>query len=77
VPRRASRSAPLVVLHGWQGSGPEHWQTWLVEQLRAAGRDVRYPTLADPNVPVLDDWLRAMRDAIADLPPDGYDVVAH
>jgi len=65
------------VLHGWEGSGPDHWQTWLVAHLREAGRDVRYPTLADPDVPMLDEWLAAMRDTIADLPSDGFDVVAH
>jgi predicted alpha/beta hydrolase family esterase len=68
---------PVVVLHGWEGSGPEHWQTWLVAQLRETGRDVRYPTLGNPDVPAVDEWLASMRAAIADLPPDGYDVVAH
>jgi predicted alpha/beta hydrolase family esterase len=65
------------VLHGWQGSGPEHWQSWLAAQLREAGRDVRYPTLGDPDAAVLDDWMRSMRETIADLPADNFDVVAH
>lgn len=76
-PRRQLRSVPLVVLHGWQGSGDGHWQQWLVRQLTEAGRDVRFPTLADPDVPVLADWLADLRSALVGLPPDGYDVVAH
>jgi predicted alpha/beta hydrolase family esterase len=75
--RRQSRSVPVVILHGWQDSEPGHWQRWLESELRAAEREVRFPTLGDPDVPVLADWLASMRAAIADLPADGFDVVAH
>ena len=49
-----------LILHGWQGSGPDHWQTWLADRLRADGHDVRYPALPDPDHPRLADWLRAL-----------------
>ena len=26
-----------LILHGWQGSGPDHWQSWLAGRLTAAG----------------------------------------
>ncbi len=68
---------PVVVLHGWRPAEPEHWQSWLVGQLSDAGRDVRYPTLPDPESPRLGPWLAALREVISDLPPDGFDVVAH
>ena len=68
---------PTVIVPGWQGSGDGHWQTWLEEQLRAAGRDTRRPAFADLDHPDLADWLAALRAALADLPADGYDVVAH
>ena len=55
-----------VILHGWQGSGPDHWQTWLAGRLREAGEDVRYPDLPDPDAPRLEPWL----DAIAREPAD-------
>jgi predicted alpha/beta hydrolase family esterase len=77
MPRRPTRTVPTVVLHGWQGSGPEHWQSWLAEQLRAADREVRYPDLPDADVPALDAWLAALRTTLDGLPNDGYDVVAH
>jgi predicted alpha/beta hydrolase family esterase len=65
------------VLPGWNGSGDGHWQTWLEAQLRADGRETRRPPFADLDNPELDDWLTALRGTLADLPPDGYDVVAH
>jgi serine hydrolase len=77
MPRRPTRTAPTVVLPGWTGSGPGHWQTLLEEQLRGAGRVTRRPAFADLDHPDLAQWLAALREALADLPPDGFDVVAH
>ncbi len=77
MPRRPTRTAPTVVVPGWQGSGADHWQTWLAEQLRAADREVRYPELPDLDKPTLDGWLAALRATLTGLPDDGYDVVAH
>ncbi len=75
--RRPTRSVPTVVVPGWGGSGEGHWQTWLESELTAAGRETRRPAFADLDRPALADWLRALRTTIADLPADGYDVVAH
>ena len=66
-----------MLLHGWQGSPPPHWQSWLADELRAAGREVRFPDLPTPDEPHLGDWLAAVRATLADLPDDGFDVVAH
>jgi predicted alpha/beta hydrolase family esterase len=77
MPRRPTRAVPTVIVHGWQGSGPDHWQTWLAEQLRAAGREVHYPELPEANTPQLADWLLALRRTLAGRPDEEYDVVAH
>ena len=77
MPRRPTRTVPTVVVPGWNGSGAGHWQTWLEEQLRGAGRETRRPAFADLDHPDLPGWLAALRAALADLPADGYDVVAH
>ena len=66
----------MVILHGWQGSGPGHWQSWLAERL-AAGHEVRYPQLPAADAPVLADWLAALEDTLTGLPDGGYDVVCH
>lgn len=51
----------FLILHGWGGSGPEHWQSWLAGRLQAAGETVQYPSLPDPDDPLLDHWLAALR----------------
>jgi uncharacterized protein len=50
----------FLILHGYEGSGPEHWQSWLVERLRAAGERVAYPQLPDPFAPSLPAWRKAL-----------------
>ncbi len=77
MPRRPLRTVPTVVIPGWTGSGPGHWQTWLEEQSAADGRPTRRPDFADVDYPDLAEWLAALRAALADLPADGFDVVAH
>src|SRR3954454_14025515 len=54
--------APLrvLILHGWQGSGPEHWQTWLAGRLADAGAHVQYPRLPECDVPCPDRWAAAL-----------------
>lgn len=77
MPRRPTRTVPVVLLPGWHGSGPDHWQTWLVEQLAEFGRDVRLHVPPDVERPRLDSWLAALRQTLAGLPDDGFDVVCH
>lgn len=77
MPRRPSRLVPTVVVPGWQGSGPGHWQTWLEERSAEQGRPTLRPDLPDVDHPDLDGWLAALRATLADLPADGYDVLAH
>jgi serine hydrolase len=66
----------VVILHGWQGSEPEHWQSWLAGRL-AAGHEVRYPDLPGAASPVLTDWLAALEAVLAGLPDGGFDLVCH
>jgi predicted alpha/beta hydrolase family esterase len=77
MPRRPTRTVPTVILPGVFGNEPDHWQTWLAAQLRAAGREVRYPELPEPDRPVLASWLAALHAELTGLPDDGFDVVCH
>jgi hypothetical protein len=63
----------FLILHGYEGSGPDHWQTWLARRLQGAGHDVVYPELPDPCHPRLDAWL----EALAPLRRSGDVVVCH
>jgi uncharacterized protein len=60
----------VLILHGWQGSGPEHWQTWLAGELRAAGAAVRYPDLPACDEPCPDRWAAALHGELAGLADD-------
>jgi predicted alpha/beta hydrolase family esterase len=60
-----------LILHGYQGSGPGHWQTWLAGRLRAADAQVAYPDLPDADQPQLRSWLNALAgelDALGEPP---------
>jgi predicted alpha/beta hydrolase family esterase len=46
-----------LILHGYQGSGPGHWQTWLAGRLRSGDATVHYPDLPDADDPHLPAWL--------------------
>ncbi len=50
----------VLILHGYEGNAPGHWQTWLASQLREDGHDVAYPDLPDPLHPDLDAWLAVL-----------------
>jgi predicted alpha/beta hydrolase family esterase len=69
--RGLSRS--FLILHGLEGSGPDHWQTWLAGRLRERGERVAYPDLPDPFDPQPEPWLAALREELAAL--DGERVV--
>lgn len=65
------RRPSYLILHGYQASGPGHWQTWLAGRLRSGEATVAYPDLPDADAPQLDTWLDALDgelDALADPP---------
>jgi predicted alpha/beta hydrolase family esterase len=58
----------FLILHGWGGSGADHWQSWLAQRLQASGETVRYPSLPQADEPNLAKWLTALQaelDALA------------
>jgi predicted alpha/beta hydrolase family esterase len=60
----------VLILHGWQGSGPDHWQSWLAAELRAAGATVRYPDLPACDEPCPDRWASALQEELEGLAAD-------
>src|SRR5439155_5817917 len=57
----------FLILHGYAGSGPGHWQTWLAGRLRALDATVAYPDLPDAEAPQLRSWLEALDGELAAL----------
>jgi uncharacterized protein len=70
------RPVSFLILHGWQGSGPGHWQSWLAGRLRERGERVSYPQLPEPGAPRLDRWLGALDEELA-REPGGMVVLCH
>jgi serine hydrolase len=56
---------PFLILHGLEGSGSDHWQTWLAARLRDRGERVSYPQLPDPFDPHPADWDRALAEELS------------
>ncbi|SDJ42158.1 hypothetical protein SAMN05444157_3291 [Frankineae bacterium MT45] len=77
MPRRPTRTVPTLLLYGWGGSGPGHWQRLLADELTAAGREVRFPEFPNPDEPELEAWLSTLTEALDGLGDDGFDVLAH
>ncbi|MDR7301015.1 RBBP9/YdeN family alpha/beta hydrolase [Haloactinomyces albus] len=66
----------VLLIHGFGGSGPWHWQQWLAAQLSERGVRVDLSTLGDPDRPVLDDGLAVLRRRLDAVPADAELVVA-
>ena len=58
-----------LILHGWQGNAPGHWQTWLAHRLGETGETVAYPDLPDPDWPTLGAWLDAIAGEVRRCDP--------
>jgi uncharacterized protein len=67
----------FLILHGLEGSGPGHWQTWLAARLRADNERVAYPDLPDADMPSLHSWREALNGELAALPEGEAIVVCH
>jgi hypothetical protein len=70
-------SRAFLLLHGFGGSGPEHWQTWLAAELRRRGETVAYPALPRPEAPRLDEWLPTLDEQLSALSEQDVVVLAH
>ncbi|GLZ34800.1 hypothetical protein Lesp02_69870 [Lentzea sp. NBRC 105346] len=68
----------VLLIHGWTGSGPEHWQSWLAGELARHGAQVDYPTFSSPDAPELGVWLDELSNHL-EAAPRGVErvVVAH
>jgi predicted alpha/beta hydrolase family esterase len=74
---RAAAPMAFLLIHGLEGSGPEHWQSWLATRLSARGLDVAYPSLPDADSPRLELWLDALDAELARLPTAETTVLCH
>ena len=68
----------FLILHGWGGNKPAHWQEHLAAKLTEAGADVRYPKMPDPMAPNPPPGWTACTQALGEIPADAtLTVLAH
>ena len=70
-------SETFLILQGWGGNKPEHWQEWLGGRLREEGANVHYPKMPEPGSPKLAAWLIRVHEAVKELPDSGVTVLCH
>jgi len=63
--KAASDSRMIVIVHGYDGSGPGHWQRWLEDELRLRNVPVVMPELPDPVAPQKDRWVAALAEVVS------------
>lgn len=56
----------ILILHGWGGNKPAHWQEHLYTALTEAGANVVYPQMPDPTAPNKEAWLAKLGDVLKD-----------
>jgi predicted alpha/beta hydrolase family esterase len=67
----------IVIVHGYDGSGPGHFQHWLKAELLARHVDVRFPELPAPTEPERDAWVEALEALVRARGESSVTFVAH
>jgi len=67
----------IVLVYGYDGSGPGHWQRWLEEELRRRGAAVAFPDLPHPTSPRKDAWVDVLAATAAASAPRPVTFVCH
>ncbi len=65
----------VLILHGWNGSNPPHWQDWLAKKLESEGVEVSFPMLPNMSRPERDIWEKSVLDELENFRPNA--VVCH
>jgi uncharacterized protein len=60
----------FVILHGWGGNKPAHWQEHLATALGQSGAEVWYPKMPEPTAPNLAAWLSTVHQVLNTFPED-------
>ena len=60
----------FLILHGWGGNKPAHWQEWLAGELMAAGAEVAAPKMPNPTNPDPAAWMGLIHQALRAVPED-------
>lgn len=57
----------ILILHGWGGNKPAHWQEILAGKLRESDATVFYPTMPNPSAPDLTAWQARLTEQLNEI----------
>ncbi len=60
----------ILILYGWHGSPPPHWQDWLARELVSIGYIVSFAQLSSPLEPKKEIWMKETKEILDELKPD-------
>jgi predicted alpha/beta hydrolase family esterase len=63
----------IFIIPGLGNSGPEHWQTWMEDQLPGAVRIQQ----KEWDAPACEDWISSINTALNDIDPSTVVLVGH
>ncbi len=66
----------LLMVYGYDGSGPQHWQRWLEAELQVRGVPLLFPELPDVTAPQKDVWVDMLAECV-DRSPTPVTFIAH
>lgn len=69
--------ATFLLLHGYGGTHPEHWQGYLANHLKDKGQTVLFPDLPNANQPKLDEWINYLEQELKDVDLSDLVIAAH
>lgn len=67
----------VILVYGYDGSGPGHWQRWLETELRRRNVAVAFPELADPTQPRKEVWVAQLHEAVTNAGDEPVTFVCH
>lgn len=67
----------FLLLHGYGGTHPEHWQGYLHNLLIERGQKVLFPTLPSAESPQLNEWMEFLETELQNTDPSSLVVAAH
>jgi len=58
----------FLLLHGYGGTHPEHWQSYLADHLKNEGHKVLFPVLPNADEPRLEEWMGYLEETLQEKP---------
>lgn len=67
----------FLLLHGYGGTHPEHWQGYLANRLKDEGQTVLFPDLSSSDQTKLTEWMDYLEKELKDIDSSNLIVATH